>query len=268
MVLPTPSSTVQVHLLNGGSMTAEYHKLHAGEPPAKEFRMYNWCFLIHHNSDDFPPVIANGVIKEARVLDSLEPLTAQIQRRAGITAEEIDTVILRPDEDLNTHSTIHAHFDHARPLSPLFPNATAYFGPGTVEYCAPGHLSDPSSPWDGRYFDPSPGNVTKWVGLQGKEGEWVVLGSDCCHSRALLDGTKSFGTFDLPNGNRISLHTDADAAHNTLVRPRILKEMGMHIALAHDASWMEERTDEVLMSSLDERFCEDVRGALKRGKPF
>jgi hypothetical protein len=29
-------------------MTAEYHKLHAGEPPAKEFRMYNWCFLIHH----------------------------------------------------------------------------------------------------------------------------------------------------------------------------------------------------------------------------
>jgi hypothetical protein len=35
------------------------------------------------------------VIKEARVLDPLEPLTAQIQRRMGITAEEIDTVILR-----------------------------------------------------------------------------------------------------------------------------------------------------------------------------
>jgi glyoxylase-like metal-dependent hydrolase (beta-lactamase superfamily II) len=133
----------------------------------------------------------------------------------------------RPDRDPNTHSASHAHFDHARPISPLFPNATAYFGPGTVEYCAPGHLTDPSSPWDGRYFDPKPENVTEkwetlsgpwvpfgpfeqamdffgdgsfWVvsapghmpgnlcavsraGVEGKEGEWVVLGSDCCHSR-------------------------------------------------------------------------------------
>jgi hypothetical protein len=42
----------------------------------------------------------------------------------------------------------------------------------------------------------------------------------------------------------------------------------MHVALAHDASWMEEGTDAVLMSLLDERFCQDIRGALKRGKPF
>jgi hypothetical protein len=84
-----------------------------------------------------------------------------------------------------------------------------------------------------------------------------------------LDGTKSFGTFDLPNGNTISLHTDVDAAHNTLARLRIVeKELGMHIALAHDASWMEEGTDEVLMSLLDERFREDMTGALKRGEPF
>jgi hypothetical protein len=46
--LPTPTSTVKLYLLNGGSMAAEYHKLRAGGPPAKEFRMYNRCFLIHH----------------------------------------------------------------------------------------------------------------------------------------------------------------------------------------------------------------------------
>jgi hypothetical protein len=54
----------------------------------------------------------------------------------------------------------------------------------------------------------------------------------------LLDGTKSCGTFDLPNGNTISLRTDIEAAHQTVANLRILEEMG-----AHDASWMAEGTD-------------------------
>lgn len=32
-------------------MTAEYHRLHAGQPATK-FRMYNWSFLIRHKSQD------------------------------------------------------------------------------------------------------------------------------------------------------------------------------------------------------------------------
>lgn len=45
--LPDTDAYVGLQLLNGGSMTAEYHKLHAGEL-AIEFRMYDWSFLVHH----------------------------------------------------------------------------------------------------------------------------------------------------------------------------------------------------------------------------
>lgn len=45
--LPVTDAYVQVRLLNGGSMIAEYHKLHKGEP-AEEFRLYNWAFFICH----------------------------------------------------------------------------------------------------------------------------------------------------------------------------------------------------------------------------
>lgn len=50
-VLPPTVAYVNVQLLNGGSMTAEYRKLHAGEP-AQKFRMYNWSFLVHHAMQD------------------------------------------------------------------------------------------------------------------------------------------------------------------------------------------------------------------------
>lgn len=45
--LPVTDGHVHVQLLNGGSMMAEYHKLHQGDP-AEKFRMYNWAFFIHH----------------------------------------------------------------------------------------------------------------------------------------------------------------------------------------------------------------------------
>ncbi|KAF3386208.1 3-hydroxyisobutyrate dehydrogenase [Penicillium rolfsii] len=309
IALPTSTASVDVKLLNGGSMTAEYHKLHAGEP-AIEFRMYNWCFLIRHatqdrwvlwdlglsaNKDDYPPVIAQGPITEAAVQDPREKLAAQIKRRSGASPDQIDTILLS-----------HAHFDHCRPVSGTFPNATVFFGPGTSEYCFPGHLSDPSSMWDGRYFDPEratecwktlegpwipfgsfkramdffgdgsfwvieapghmPGNLCACARLEN--GEWVMLGSDCCHSRVIFDGLKDFGTFELPDGGVFCLHEDTTAARDTLARMRIMEELGVHIALAHDASWMEEENDAVLLSLLDKKFREDARMSLRSQKPF
>ncbi|KAL3485854.1 beta-lactamase-like protein [Aspergillus germanicus] len=310
MELPTTEAHVQVLLLNGGSMTAEYHKLHAGER-ATEFRMYNWSFLIRHEKqhrdvlwdlgmssdlDDFPPVIANGPILSAAVHGPLESLKAQIARRSGITADQLDTIILS-----------HAHFDHCRPVRNTFPNATVFFGPGTAEYCAPGHLANPSSPWDGRYFDPNRA-TERWETLKGpwvpfgpfdramdffgdgsfwviqapghmpgnlcacarvETGEWVLLGSDCCHSRAILDGSKDFGTFQMPDGSTFCLHTDVSAARDTLARMRILeKELGVHIALAHDATWMLEESNPVLLSLVDDKFRQDIRDSLRVQKPF
>lgn len=123
-----------------------------------------------------------------------------------------------------TSSCGHAHWDHSRPIREFFPNATGYFGPGTTDFCSPGHLVDSNCQWDGRFFDPEnktetweelngpwekfgpftkaldyfgdgsfwiiqapghmPGNLCAVVKLE--DGEWVLLGSDCCHSRYVI----------------------------------------------------------------------------------
>jgi hypothetical protein len=49
--------------------------------------------------DAFPPVIANGPILSAAVHGPLESLEAQMARRSGITANQLNTVILRCESD-------------------------------------------------------------------------------------------------------------------------------------------------------------------------
>jgi glyoxylase-like metal-dependent hydrolase (beta-lactamase superfamily II) len=125
------------------------------------------------------------------------------------------------DPELQLTSASHAHWDHCRPIRNVFPEATAVFGPGTIAGCSPGHLKDPDSQWDGRYFDPElrsekleesvgpwqqfgpfekamdyfgdgsfwileapghmPGNCLAVARV--RNGDWICLGSDCCHSR-------------------------------------------------------------------------------------
>ncbi|KAB8215590.1 beta-lactamase-like protein [Aspergillus novoparasiticus] len=296
--LPATDAYVHVQLLNGGSMTARSHMLHAGEEPTREFRLYNWAFFIHHAKqgrrmlwdlgmssfpEDFPPAVANGPLKEVRAQDPREPIEKQIERRNGVAADEIDTIVLS-----------HAHWDHCRPVGQTFKNATVLFGPGTSEYCAPGHFVNPSSPWDGRYFDPERA-TERWETLQGPwtrfgpferamdffgDGSfWVIQApghmpgnlSACARlatGEALLDGTKEFGTFEL-NGNMACLHTDVPAAKDTLARIRLMeKELGVHVALAHDPTWMQDESDPVLLSLLDEKFVKDMRAAFPQQQPF
>lgn len=115
----------------------------------------------------------------------------------------------------------HAHWDHCRPIRNLLPQAKGFFGPGTREFCTPGHLADSEAQWDGHFFDPEK-STENWEELSGpwqkfgpfdramdffgdgsfwimqapghmpgnlcaaaklEDGEWVILGSDCCHSR-------------------------------------------------------------------------------------
>jgi hypothetical protein len=47
--LPDTGGQVSVSLLDGGSMTASYHKLHAGWKP-ESFRMYDWVFYIYNEN--------------------------------------------------------------------------------------------------------------------------------------------------------------------------------------------------------------------------
>lgn len=127
--------------------------------------------------------------------------------------------ILLDNSDATDHS--HAHFDHCRPCSGIFPSAKVYFGPGTGEHCSPGHLQDQQTQWDGRFFSPTD-RTENWEELSGPwqpfgafehamdffgdgsfwvikapghmvgnlcaaarlpDGEYVLLAGDCCHSR-------------------------------------------------------------------------------------
>lgn len=70
--------------------------------------------------------------------------------------------------------------------------------------------------------------------------------------RELLDGVHEISQFCVPGIGKMSLHADIPAARGTIAKIRTLeKYFGFHVALAHDARWMKEGTDTVLMSLLD-----------------
>ena len=63
----------------------------------------------------------------------------------------------------------------------------------------------------------------------------------------------------------MSLHTDLTSATDTIAKIRQLEtNFGVHTALAHDASWLKQGTDQVLMSLLDSK----MRVAAKEKIPF
>ena len=86
-----------------------------------------------------------------------------------------------------------------------------------------------------------------------KDGHWILLGSDCSHSKQLLDGRFEIAQYCSPNGHKSCLHADIPAAQDTIAKIRMReKDFSFHVALAHDASWMKEGKDSVLFSLLDE----------------
>ncbi|KAF1949058.1 Metallo-hydrolase/oxidoreductase [Byssothecium circinans] len=289
--LPKTEAFVELSLLDGGSFIGDIERLHAGVTNA-QFRMYNWAFYLLHQGrhviwdlgldEDrscYTPWVDKFMLDKVNHVGPRRSIVAQLGER-GVSAEDVDTVLFS-----------HAHWDHCRPIRGIFPNATAYFGPGTKENCSPGHMMDPSIQWDGRFFDPERA-TERWAELEGawesfgpfdkaldffgdgsfwimqapghmagnlcaaarlRGGEWVLLGSDCCHSRELLDGTKEIAQFCVPGLGKMSLHSDISAAKDTISKIRVLeKQFGFHVALTHDTAWLKEGSDEVLMSLLDE----------------
>ncbi|KAK6365478.1 hypothetical protein LTS17_011197 [Exophiala oligosperma] len=136
-----------------------------------------------------------------------------------------------------------------QPFGP-FPKALDFFGDGSLWILqAPGHMV---------------GNLAAAARLAN--GEWVILGSDCCHSKALVDGTFDFKTWLNSSGHTESLHEDLDAAKGTAKRLRSLEvDYGCHIALAHDSTWMLAGKDKVLMSLLDDDLRDFARSRLPTG---
>ncbi|KAK7191705.1 hypothetical protein PSPO01_02154 [Paraphaeosphaeria sporulosa] len=290
---PIPLSTafVGLSLLDGGSFIADTDKLHADVSNAK-FRMYNWAFCISHGDEHivwdlgldedrslYTPWVNKFMLDYVNPAGPRKSIVQQLSER-GVSSAQIKTIIFS-----------HAHWDHCRPVRDAFSNATAYFGPGTKAGCAPGHLADPMAQWDGRFFDPErateraeelggpwapfgpfqkamdffgdgsfwviqapghmPGNLCAAARLES--GDWVLLGSDCCHSRGILDGTHEIAQFCVPHRQgTMSLHADIEAAKDTISKIRVLeKEHGFHVALAHDAEWLKRGSDKVLLGLLD-----------------
>ena len=63
------------------------------------------------------------------------------------------------------------------------------------------------------------------------------------------------------------MHADLDAARETIAKIRVLeREGGARVALAHDAEWMGEGTDEVLMGMLDGEMRVAARERIPRGE--
>ncbi|KAI9053698.1 hypothetical protein LZ554_002651 [Drepanopeziza brunnea f. sp. 'monogermtubi'] len=301
--LPQGASYVELHCLDGGSFIADRGMVHAGG--SGRFRMYTWAFYakdkdsgrhvlwdvgINQDLTIYPPVVQK-LLKSVDGVGPRKSLAEQLEKR-GIGAHQIDSVLFRP-------------------IDAEFPAACGYFGPGTEEHCAPGHLSSPEAnatvQWDGQFFDPvrrtqrweelrgpwvrfgpfdkamdffgngslwivqapghMPGNLCAVAHVDGDQ--WVLLGSDCCHSRRLLDGLEDFGSWHLPDGCRASLQADEDAARDTIRRIRIIEaDLHCHVALAHDEEWMVRGTDPTLMALVDDEMRAAARELIPLGKPL
>ncbi|KAH7379269.1 beta-lactamase-like protein [Phaeosphaeria sp. MPI-PUGE-AT-0046c] len=296
---------VELALLDGGSFIGDLSKVHAGE--SGRYRMYNWAFHICHEGrhmlwdlgldedrSNYTPWVNKFMLDEVNHVGPRRTIVQQLAER-GVQPEQIEKVLFS-----------HAHWDHCRPIRDVFHNATAAFGPGTIAGCSPGHLKDPTLQWDGRFFDPElatermeelsgpwqefgpfekamdyfgdgsfwiiqapghmPGNCLAVARLQS--GDWICLGSDCCHSRELLDGQAEIAEFCVPRVGKMSLHADMAAAKSTISKVRTLeKDYGVKTLLAHDISWMKEDVDEVLLSLCDEHISsQETRLRIMRGE--
>ncbi|KAL1961884.1 hypothetical protein VTN77DRAFT_964 [Rasamsonia byssochlamydoides] len=298
--LPTTDAHVKLLLLDGGSMTASAHKVHESTKP-EPFRMYDWTFYIYNEAKDRRILwnlgmgsnneeytfIVNVVWDEVNPTGPRESIPEQLRRRVNITADQVDSVVFSP--------TATRILTTVGPFETRSQTRRAFFGPGTIECCSPGHLVDQSFQWDGRFFDPT--NATeRWETLQGpwvKFGSfektmdffgdgsfWVIQapghmpGNLCAfariedtHSRALLDGLRDFAIFELPDGSQSYLQADIPAARDTVARIRTIeKDLGVHIALAHDTSWMLEEANQTLLSLLDDQFRAALRTNLRHGE--
>ena len=66
----------------------------------------------------------------------------------------------------------------------------------------------------------------------------------CCvwmdiDGRELLNGQMTIATWCV-HGKTMSLHSDMDAAYDTMARVREMEKRGVHVCLAHDLYWTQE----------------------------
>ncbi|KAF4554487.1 Metallo-beta-lactamase [Elsinoe fawcettii] len=135
-----------------------------------------------------------------------------------------------------------------------FEEAMDFFGDGTLYAIkAPGHM---------------PGNLCGAVKVA--EDQWILLGSDCAHTRQLLDGIYNIAEISQPNGKTWCIHSDIPTARDTISKIKALEvDHGVHIALGHDHTWMlASQKDPVLFGMLDQKLQEAIPRYIANGEPF
>ncbi|KAK6376291.1 hypothetical protein LTS17_006886 [Exophiala oligosperma] len=244
--LPATDAHVDLRLLNGGSMVANAKTIHHEIDRDQIFRLYDWCFYIYQ--PDLNRHVLWDVGTEEDCEQKLEP---------GCTdpsvGHKFDPRFF--DRKVSTEKWSELKGPWV-PFGP-FEKAMDFFGNGSLWVIqAPGHMQ---------------GNLCAAARLA--DGEWVVLGSDCAHTKPLLDGKYDIAEMTRPDGSKWSLHEDVCAAKDTIAKIRSMEvEYGCRVALAHDASWMlqnnEKDRDPVLFGLLGDDFDEHVRGRVARDEPF
>lgn len=172
--------------------------------------------------------------------------------------------------------------DHQQPIHNMFPNATAWLGPGTTAHVGKGYPSDEESGMFSELVDPAKriGKVHELSLTEDKWGELgpfehafdffgdgsmmlcdapghipgnmcaivetqkgrVCLGGDCGHHARLVSGESDIGQWEREDGSMTSMHFSLDDARSTLAKIRQLKSEGTIIALAHDPSFSWDQT--------------------------
>ncbi|ETN40983.1 uncharacterized protein HMPREF1541_05263 [Cyphellophora europaea CBS 101466] len=253
-------------------------------------RLLLWDYGLSGDADEFTPFVRQNLLEELQPCSPRKSVAEQIAEKdeKQLSAKGLGTIIFS-----------HAHWDHCRPFWKDFPIAKAFFGPGTLAHCTPGHLENPSSQWDGRIFDEDEGlrrcqelagpwvqfgpferamdffgNGSFWViqapghmpgnliaAARLRIGTWVVMAGDCCHARQIYDGLHDFAVFKLPGGQTGCLQEDVSTARSTLGKIKAFTDNYLAtVCFAHDATWMQKGSeDEVLLSLTNQNVLEAYR---------
>ncbi|TVY25666.1 Cytochrome P450 monooxygenase [Lachnellula hyalina] len=300
--LPVDASYVELHCLDGGSFIAAASKVHAGASD-DTFRMYNWAFCIEDIQTGRHVMWDLGLSGVEHVPLPLRKRSHNRKLYAlGTEVYAITDGSSGPEKtNIHAHWDHCRPIDTEFPAACAFfgPGTAEHCSPG---HLASEDAKD-TVQWDGRYFDSlrqtqnwkefsGPwvrfgafekamdffGNGSFWI-IQApghmpgnlcavahvRDNQWVVLGSDCCHSRRIFDGLEQFAVWENPNGCSASLQADLPAAKDTISRIRLMEtELGCHVAFAHDTEWMKKGLNQTLMAMLDS----DMKRAAKERLPF
>ncbi|CCG84547.1 protein of unknown function [Taphrina deformans PYCC 5710] len=279
-------ATVELYRLSCGTLKIPGNLLLSdlSDKPEDALHCEDWAFLIKHKDrvvlwdsglacdlSIYPPVTQkrmptfNPVGPDRSLKDKLED--------AGILPGSVTDVVFS-----------HAHWDHQQPIHIMFPNATAWLGPGTTAHCGKGYPTDPEAGMFSELLDPEK-RIGKVRELSLSDDKWskygpfphafdffgdgalmlcnapghipgnmcavvrtdkgpVCLGGDCAHNMRLITGESEVGQWKKENGELTSMHASVDDARSTIKKIRQLKEEGVIIALAHDPTFEWHQTIE------------------------